>query len=211
MVLDENSGNPLQSKDSIASIRQSRGGIHYLDNVQEATEMSTNRAKVTLQEFSLRPLKNQPRPDQQDVTRVFFSSSALLDLGLKPGSPCLLRKANGEGGVSEKRIGIAWAADKTASLSKSQLQMYLRFKEACGFELEEKLVVEPAESLRQATQVVLMQVDGPELAKEVKEEWIELVNAPLSECIGFLISLLHQHVVGDEFCSSHISRMGTCL
>lgn len=146
-----------------------------------STIMTTNRAKVVLPEFTFRTLERELK--DKEKARVFFSRQSLESLGLDSGSLCYLRKANGEESGGEKRIAIAWLENKPVKLSKTQLQMGLEFAKACGFVVEDRLVVEAIGSPEVAKQVVLMQLEGggPMLGRDDKDLWKTQLESRLSK------------------------------
>jgi AAA family ATPase len=107
-------------------------------------------------EVKIRSLPNQERQDQRDVSRVFISKDALLDLRLEAGQLCYLWKLEDVG--ARRRQAIAWPAAQ--KLNKNVIQMFKTFQDVCGFKLEDKIALAPAEDIQSAECVILKDITG---------------------------------------------------
>jgi hypothetical protein len=113
--------------------------------------MSNTQKPEKALEVKIRTLPTQERQDQKDVSRVFMSSDALLDLGLEVGQTCYMWKI-GELG-QPVRGAVAWLSSQR--LNKNVVQMFKTFQEACGFRLEDRVIVAPGKDLQSTSTVVL--------------------------------------------------------
>jgi hypothetical protein len=96
----------------------------------------------------------QERADQKDVSRVFFSKDALLDLRLEAGKLCYLQKI--EDLQLPRRQVMAWPAP--AALNKGSAQMSKTLREACGFMPEDRVAAVPCGDISTTECVVLRDI-----------------------------------------------------
>ncbi|KAI9731091.1 MAG: AAA+-type ATPase [Claussenomyces sp. TS43310] len=131
--------------------------------------MSITQNVQTL-EVKIRNLVDKERQDQKDVSRVFFSKDALLDMRLDAGQPCQLWKLDDP--LSERREAIAWPTPASRKLNKDVCQMFKTFQEVCSFRLEDRIHVAPAGQLRTAATVVLQDTtEGAALSDKDQAGW----------------------------------------
>ena len=140
-----------------------------------------NNTQKTL-EVKIRTLPGQERQDQRDVSRVFLSKDALLDLRLETGQSCCMWKIDDPGG--QRREALAWPS--LQKLNKNVIQMFKTFQEACGFKLEDRIAVAPAEKLETASCVVLRDNNThPSLSEKDRPYWEWYIADKLGRWLPF--------------------------
>ncbi len=138
--------------------------------------MSNSQAVQKTLEVKIRPYPTQiqEKGDFKGAARVYLSSDALLDLGLRPGQVCSLWRLNEA--ANERRDAIAWNTPEK-SMGKKVVQMSRVLQEACGFKLSEELKIVAAGDLRAVETLVLRDVtakeslDAEELGDEERKCW----------------------------------------
>jgi AAA family ATPase len=118
-------------------------------------------------EVKIRSPPGKERPDQKDVSRVFLSIDALLDLGVESGMPIYLWKMDEP--ESRRYEAIAWLAPQ--KMHKNIVQMYPPFREICRFRLEDRIGVAPAGDLQVASCVVLRDTTSTPMPEKDKPHW----------------------------------------
>lgn len=140
------------------------------DSVLHDPQKQAFQRMGTLLQVKVRSLVEKERSDQKDVSRVFFSKDALLDMRLEAGQPCYLWKMDDP--LAERREAIAWPTPTSRRLNKDVCQMFKPFQEACGFKLEDRIQVAPAGKLKTAVTVVLKDMtEGPPLNEKDRGPW----------------------------------------
>jgi len=135
-----------------------------------------NSAQKTL-EVKIRNIKGQERQDLKDLSRVFMSNEALVQLGLEAGQPCYLWKI--DEAHSKRRGVIVWPKSE---LRGTAVQMFKTLQDVCGFKLEDRIGATSAGSLDTADCVVLRDVtpiDG--LSEEDLPHWEWYLKGKLSK------------------------------
>ncbi|KAK0111390.1 AAA+-type ATPase [Cadophora gregata] len=120
-------------------------------------------AQKTL-EVKIRPFANQnfkDRPDQNGVSRVYLSSTALSELNLKPGMLCHIWKKDEL--EHEKKEAIAWLTTEK-STNKKVIYMSKTFQDVCDFKLADDLLISGAGVLGIAGSIFLRDITQQESA-----------------------------------------------
>lgn len=102
-------------------------------------------------EVKIRVRTIQERQDQKDVSRVFFSKDALVEMRIEAGKPCYMWKIDDL--ETRRRQVIAWPSPQP--LNKNVVQMAKSLQEACNLRLEDRCFVAPCGELLTAECVML--------------------------------------------------------
>ena len=129
-------------------------------------------------EVKIRTLPNTERSDRKDVSRVFLSMDALIELRLEAGQPCTVWKLED---AESKREAIAWPSAQ--KINKNVMQMFKSFQDHCGFRLEDRIAVAPAGPLMTADSVVLRDMSGgAALEDKDRQHWEWYLEDKLGMC-----------------------------
>lgn len=130
------------------------------------------------QEFKLRAIPST-RSDQKEVSRVFLSADVMYEMGLKAGQPCYLWKSDEPDSKRREALVFNVLGQK---LNKDVIQIYKPFQEICGFKLEDRITILPAEELKTAETVSLRDVTpGAALSERDRVHWEWALEEKLSK------------------------------
>lgn len=150
-------------------------------------------------EVKIRALAGQERQDQKDLSRVFLSRDALLELRLEAGQPCYLWKMDEES--APRREAIAWPSAQ--KLNKNVLQMFKTFQEICDFRLEDRIGVAPAGKLLTPDCILLRDSSNSDALQEKdRTHWEWFLEDKLSRFSFYIIEIF----VPEEM-SSHVYQV----
>jgi AAA family ATPase len=154
--------------------------------------MSDTQSTQKTLEVKIRTLPTQERQDQKDVSRVFLSKDALLDLRLEAGQPCYIWRLDGTG--NRRHEALAWPSPQ--KLNKNVVQMFRTFQDMCSFKLEDRIAVAPSQELQTATCVILRDTssNGPLSQRDrIPWEWY------LEKKIGMRTNFFHNYRAIQNF------------
>lgn len=138
-------------------------------------------------EVKIRTLPGQERQDQKDLSRVFLSSDAMRDSRIEAGHPCYMWKIDDPG--DQRREGLAWPSPQ--KLNKNVAQMFKTFQETCGFKLEDRIAVAPAEGLQTVSCVVLRDTSShASLNERDRPHWEWYMEDKLGRLFDFIGSFI---------------------
>jgi hypothetical protein len=143
--------------------------------------MSTPQNTQKTLEVKIRKYEKQEHPNQSGTARVYMSISAMLDLNIKDSGEVVYVWKKGENEDSRREV-IAW---KDNNLKKAVVQVPKDFLAACGFKVEDDLIITSGGGdIKIADVVIVSKIDSEEMTSpENKDYWECVLRSPL--CMYF--------------------------